>query len=618
MDSVGLTVSLALVVGLLGQVVASHLSLPAIVVLLVLGVVFGPDVLGLIQPQTLGSGLSVLVSFAVAVVLFEGSMTLNLQSLRSVHGVVRRLITVGAAVTFVGATLAAKLLVGFDWQLSILFGTLVIVTGPTVVAPIVRRIRLEPAVGTVLEGEGILIDSVGAIVAAVVLELSLSPSGVAVARGLAHIVGGLGLGTLLGLGAGILLTYILGKRGLVPERMRNMFVLAYVLVLSQVSNALLHESGLAAVTVAGLVVGNSKSHAQRQVLDFKEQLTVLLIGMLFVLLTANVRLHEVHALGWGGVGTVLILMFVVRPASVWLSARKSNLNIRQKAMMAWVAPRGIVAAAVASFFATELSFAEVERAQELQALVFLVIAVTVTTAGITSGSIAKLLRLRRPSDSGWIILGANALARRMGDLLGDDVVFIDRNPFHVERARAKGRVVYEGDAFSDAVLDPASPAERRGVLAITPNKAVNLLFAQRLREERRVKRTFVVLHDFERGVTTEIVQDAGSEVLFGMPIDLEHWSAKLEDKEADITRWTFNAQKVEIKPPTQGHAEFVIVTVQRGNQIWPMTLRTTLKKGDEVMVLFETAHAQEVTAHLAALGFVRPEEPSVGLAEQTA
>ena len=409
MNDPAFTIALALAIGMIAQSLARHIRIPGIVLLLAAGVLTGPDGLNIIRPETLGEALPIIVGFAVAVILFEGGMNLRFKRLKKIGRTIRNLISIGAFITAIGGTFSAKLFLGWNWNTSILFGLLVIVTGPTVISPLLRRIKLQSSVANLLEAEGILLDAIGAIIAVVALEVVISPSGLTFFASPFIILGRLFVGGLIGIIGGFVMAWLLGIRNLVPEGLENVFTLSLVFALFQISNALSHESGIVAVTIAGMVVGNRKTIIRRELMEFKEQMTVMLIGMLFVLLAADVRVADVLALGKGGLYTVVALVFFIRPLNIVFGTMNSDLSFKQKMLLAWLAPRGIVAAAVASYFAIELEKNGIDGAQ-LRAMVFLLIAVTVLSAGLTGSFVANLLGLKRKSDQGWIILGANAEA----------------------------------------------------------------------------------------------------------------------------------------------------------------------------------------------------------------
>jgi len=390
-----LSFALALLAGMFAQAIARHLRLPGIVLLLVAGVSLGPDGLGWVQPRQLGDGLFSIVDFAVAIILFEGGLNLEISRLRRSGTAIRRLITWGALVTLAGGAVAVHILLGWGLMESLLFGGLVVVTGPTVVGPLVSELRLKPKVATVLEAEGVLIDPIGAILSVVILKLALSgdPGSLLLAQsgaGLARMAAG----SMLGVVAGFIIARALRISRLLPDGLENVFVLSSVLLLYAGSEALLSHSGVLAVTVAGVVVGNTRSPVERDLREFKDQLTVMLIGLLFILLAADVRFAEVRALGWAGLAVVMALIFVVRPFGVWLCTLGSDLDRGERFFLAWVAPRGIVAAAIASLVAADLERAGLEGGAELRALVFLTIAVTVTLAGFSAGPVGNFLGVR--------------------------------------------------------------------------------------------------------------------------------------------------------------------------------------------------------------------------------
>jgi NhaP-type Na+/H+ or K+/H+ antiporter len=618
-------VGLALAVGMLAQALARHLRIPGIVLLLAAGVVLGPDLLGIVRPESLGEGLQLLVGFAVAVILFEGGMNLNLRRLRREAVSIRRLSTWGALVTAAGAALAARLVLGWDWTLAALFGTLVIVTGPTVINPLLRRIRVNPNLATVLEAEGVLVDAIGAIVAVVALEVALSPSGESLAMGGLHVLTRLGFGALLGAAAGLLLALLLRSEHWVPEGLENVFTLSIALALFQISNGIMEESGIVTVTAAGLVVGNVKTRALSDLREFKEQLTVLLIGMLFVLLAADVRMHEVQALGWRGAATVAVLMFVVRPLNIAAGTWGSGLPLRDKAFLSWLAPRGIVAAAVSSLFADKLGNAGIEGGGQLRALVFLVIAVTVLVQGLTGGAVARLLGVRRASNLGQVVLGATPLGLALGRLLrrGDStVIFLDANPQASRQAEAAGFRVFYGNALAEAVLMRADLDGRAGAIAMTANEGLNMLFARKAREEYKVPIVRVALASAEGTVTPVMVREIGARVLFGRPRNLDLWRTRLARGGARVRRWRLAADsafEVTEPPRSRNHPKNFVLPLaleaadETGHAIDD---RTEFRRGAVANFAILEERREEAEAWLAQAGWVElaDEPPSEGAA----
>ncbi|HET9984289.1 MAG TPA: sodium:proton antiporter [Longimicrobiales bacterium] len=595
LDNPALTVALALAAGVLAQSLARHLRVPGIVLLLVAGILLGPDGLELVRPRTLGASLEVLVGLSVAVILFDGGLNLNLGRLRREGAVIRRLITMGAAVTAIGGTLAARVGMGWPWPVAILFGTLVIVTGPTVITPLLRRIRVTRGVETALEAEGVLIDPVGAIVAVVALEIVLAGTLGGAAHGLVGLTSRLALGALAGTLAGLLIGGVLRYGRVVPDGYENIFTLSIVLAVFEASDAIQPESGILAATVAGLVVGNLESRTSRELREFKEQLTTLFVGMLFVLLAADVRLREVGALGWRGVAVVALLIAVVRPLDVLVSTWRSGFSARERAFMCWIGPRGIVAAAVASIFAERLADNGSPYGAELQALVFLVIAVTVVLQGSTGGILAAILGLRRPSNQGYALVGANALGRAIARALaraGDEVVLIDSNPREAEAAAAEGFRVLHGNANEETILELADVEGRRGLLAVTPNEGANLLLGERVRTHARSVAALVAIAQGKAAVTPRRAREVGVHLLFGGPIGLTEWIAALEHGEAELQAWKYagsEARFPERPGTTDGDARTPLPLVHwRGRVATPVSDATTVRRGDVVVFAVPT------------------------------
>jgi NhaP-type Na+/H+ or K+/H+ antiporter len=605
MDNPALTLGLAMALGMLSQVIARKFRLPGIVVLLAAGVLFGPDGFNWILPESLGSALHIIVGFAVAVILFEGGMNLRISRIKREESVIRGLITIGALITLVGGTLSTLLFLGWDFRTSILFGTLIIVTGPTVISPLLKRVRIHHGVSTVLEAEGILLDAIGAIVAVVALEIALSPSGLSLIKGVFHIISRLAVGTILGIIGGGLLTLLFRIRRLVPEGLENVFILSWVFALFQIANTVSPESGIAAVTVAGMTLGNSNTYIQRELLEFKEQLTVLMIGMLFILLAADVRITDIQMLGMKGVFTVLFLMIVIRPLSVFASTVNTDLDTRHKLLLSWIAPRGIVAAAVASLFAFEMNQHGYDGTQ-LRALVFLLITMTVLSAGLTGGWVSSLLDLRRKSESGWIILGAHEVARLLARLLkqgGNEVICIDEDPNACRLAENEGIKVFYGNALGDRTLQRAEPDIRKGIIALSGNEEVNFIFSQRAKHLGKGMIILTGIKQKDKGITSKMVLDSGGRIPFGRPVDIDLWSSWIRKGDTKYSSYEMGENfNFELSDPAMVGLILPIVSGRLGSLI-PVDDHLKIKKGDFVTFLINTKKEDKANTWLKLNGF---------------
>jgi hypothetical protein len=401
----------------------------------------------------------------------------------------------------------------------------------------------------------------------------------------------------------------------VPEGLENVFTLALVLALFQGCEALRGESGIAAVTVAGIVLGNSRTPVRRDLMEFKEQLTVMLIGMLFVLLAADVSLEDVRKLGWPGLGVVAVLMFVVRPLNILVGTLGSGLARKQKVFMAWIAPRGIVAAAVASLFAAKEGL---EGGQELRALVFLVIAITVLSAGLLGGPLASLLGIRRKQDVGWAILGAHELARALARTLkegGQEVVCLDSSTEAVTAAEAEGLKVIWGNALEERTLQRAAIDTRRGAIGVTPNGKLNLLFLQRAREEGRPRSLFLAHKPTDASVAADMLETLGAEVLFGRPEDVEMWDVRLRRKMAEIQTWRLSVDPDEEGPGLLGEETvgiLVALAFTRGETTSPVTDAVRFEKGDVVTAVVNGEKKGDLPEILRKMGWVETPDPAAG------
>jgi len=600
MDNPALTLGLAMALGMLSQVAARHVRLPGIVILLAAGILFGPDGFNWIRPSSLGSAMQIIVGFAVAVILFEGGMNLRISRIKRERAAIRGLITIGAIITLIGGTMSTLFFLGWDFRSSILFGTLIIVTGPTVISPLLKRLRIHHGVSTVLEAEGILLDAIGAIVAVVALEIAISPSGLSLFTGLYHIISRLAVGAILGVTGGVLLTLLFRIRRLIPEGLENVFILSWVFALFQLANAASPESGIAAVTIAGMTIGNSNTYIQRELLEFKEQLTVLMIGMLFILLAADVRIVDIQSLGLKGVLTVLFLMVFIRPLAVFSSTIKSELDTRHKLLLSWIAPRGIVAAAVASLFAFELNLHGYDGSQ-LRALVFLLITLTVLSAGLTGGWVSSILDLRRKSESGWIILGAHEVARLLARLLkqgGHEVICIDENPRACRLAENEGIKVFYGNALGDRTLQRAEPDIRKGIIALSGNEEVNFIFSQRAKYLGKEMTILTGIKRRDEGITSKMVEETGGRIPFGRPVDIDLWSTWIRKGFTKYSSYEM-VENPEFDFRDESMIGIILPLVSaRAGLLVPVDDHLKIKKGDFVTFLINTQKEEEANLWL--------------------
>ena len=466
------------VLSLFCQWLAWRVRMPAILFLLAGGIASGP-VLGYLNPEDVfGDLLFPMVSLAVAIILFEGSLTLRFAEIRGHGKMVRNLLPIGAIVTGTIGTLSAHYILGISWEIALLFGAISIVTGPTVIAPLLRSVRPSSKLANILQWEGIIIDPIGALLAVLVFEGIVSwGQGNVFGHSLYIFAKTIAVGALIGAAAGYLNGQVLRKHW-IPQYLHNAGTLTFMLGVYALSNELAHESGLLTVTIMGLWMANMKQVPVDSILEFKESLSVLLISALFIILAARIEFSAIADLGWGLAWVLAILMLIARPLSIFLSAIGTSLNWREKLFLSWIAPRGIVAAAVSALFAFQLQKVGYEGAGALVPLVFMLIIATVTIQSLTARPLANLLNVTEPAEFGFLILGANPVARMIGLALKKHevpVVLADTNWENVRQARMENLQVYFGNPVSEHASNQLDLTGVGNLLVISPYKHMNSL-----------------------------------------------------------------------------------------------------------------------------------------------
>ena len=480
------------ILGILAQWFAWKFKIPAILPLILIGLLVGPiaaeflseDGTKWIEPiwnETeglfAGESLFYFVSLSISIILFEGGLTLKLNEIRNVGPVITKLITLGSLVTFFGAAVAVHFIFNLSWELSFLFSALIIVTGPTVITPILRHIPLKKDISAILKWEGILIDPIGALVAVLVFEF-ISVGGGGEFTKTAFIE--FGKIVLFGASFGFTFAHALNfsiNRKWIPHYLMNVFALASVLGVFVLSDSFAHESGLLAVVVMGMVLGNSKSAYLKELLYFKESLSVLLISILFILLSANINMDDLLLVyNWKTAVLFVIVVFVIRPLGVFLSARKSSLKVNEKLFISWVGPRGIVAAGIASLFGLKLAKNGVEGAEYITPLVFMIVLGTVLLNATTARLFARIAGVFLKKAEGILIVGASEVSQLIGQYLEKNdrhVVLIDSNQANIAKAKEKGLEALNTNIYSDSLTDNIELNDMGYLMALTGNTDIN-------------------------------------------------------------------------------------------------------------------------------------------------
>ena len=481
-----------IILGILAQWVAWKFKIPAILPLILIGLLVGPIAAAYLSEDGSkwiepiwngekglfpGENLYYFVSLAISVILFEGGLTLKRDEIKNVGPVITKLITLGSAITFFCAGIVAQYIFELGWEMSFLFSGLIIVTGPTVITPILRNIPLKKDLSTVLKWEGILIDPIGALVAVLVFEfISVGGDGGFTKTALMEFGKILLFGTTFGFTFAHALAYAINQK-LIPHYLLNVVSLSTVLLVFVASEVFAHESGLLAVVVMGMVLGNSKVKNLKELLYFKESLSVLLISMLFILLAANINIEDLMLLyTWKTAALFAIVVFIIRPLAVFASTTNSNLKLNEKLFISWVGPRGIVAAGIASLFGSKLLKEGVEGAEYITPLVFMIVLGTVVLNATTARLFAKIVGVFLKTSNGILIVGASKPSRLIASFLKDKgkrVVLIDTNKKFIEQALEEGLEAFNQNIYDENLTDNIELNDVGYLIALTANDSIN-------------------------------------------------------------------------------------------------------------------------------------------------
>lgn len=567
-----------IILGILAQWVAWKLKIPAILPLILIGLLVGPiaaeflseDGTKWIEPiwngdEGLfpGESLFYFVSLAISIILFEGGLTLKMSEIKNVGPVITKLISIGSLVTFFGAGIAAHYVFGLTWEISYLFSGLIIVTGPTVITPILRNIPLKKDISAVLKWEGILIDPIGALVAVLVFEfISVDAGGEFTKTALIEFGKIVLFGATFGFTFAHALNFIINKKW-VPHYLLNVFALAAVLGVFVLSDVFAHESGLLAVVVMGMVLGNSNSPYLKDLLYFKESLSVLLISILFILLAANINYSELLLIyNWNTVALFAIIILVIRPIGVFLSTYGSKLKLNEKLFISWVGPRGIVAAGIASLFGLKLASKGIEGAEYITPLVFVIVLGTVLLNATTARLFAKLVGVFLTQSNGILIVGASKVSRLIGHYLeahGRHVVLIDSNQNNINKAKELGLEAINTNIYSETLTDNIELNDVGYLMALTGNSDINQYAINKFSKQFGENGAF-------RLVSTEEMLDANNNPQEGLFSHTDDFSTL-----TDVTRKFPSIQEIEIID--KAHLMDLIKTTNEDKEIVPLFIK---------------------------------------------
>jgi NhaP-type Na+/H+ or K+/H+ antiporter len=481
-----------LILGVLSQYFAWKFKIPAILPLIMTGLIVGPisaeyfssDGTKWIEPIWNGTEgllpeqiLFHFISLSIGLILFEGGLTLKFSELKKMGPVIAKLITLGAITTFIGVAIPTHYILGISWEISFLFSALVIVTGPTVISPILRNIPLKKNVSTLLKWESILIDPIGALVAVLVFEFINAREDKSYSLITFYEFSKfLFLGILIGYVSAKLIAFSI-KKNLIPNFLINVLVLGSVLTVFVFSEVFAHESGLLSVVVMGVFLGNSDLPQFDDLMKFKESISVLLISILFILLASNIQLSDIKLiLNWQSLLVFSILILVIRPLGVFISTSNSSLSYQDKIFISWIGPRGIVAAGIASLFGIKLVSDGMENAEFLSPMVFMVVFGTVFLNSLTARTLSKILGVFLKNSEDILIIGASKFSRQIAlylESIGKKVVLTDSNKSKVSEAKRNGLNAINSDIYSNELLNDLELSEVGYLFALTGNEEID-------------------------------------------------------------------------------------------------------------------------------------------------
>ncbi len=597
-------VSLALVLGVIGQMLSIRTGFPSIVFFLIFGVLVGPEFLSLVHPSEFGEGLEVIIKLCVAIVLFEAGLNLNKEDALSHGNIILLLITVGGVITMIGGAVFARFVANLSWEMAFVYGSLVIVTGPTVVQPLLRRFKVKPNLKHILEYEGVLIDPIGALIAIFVVEVVLIESALT-ASGLVLGFGGhmmeIGqvvllvaykfiVGGVLGFLGGYAATFAVKRFYIYMEDFVDLFMLASALAVYGFAEMLAPEAGLVAAIVSGAIIGNLNIPEEEEMKKFKGKLTILVISLLFIFLAASLELDYIKDLGIYGLLVVFGLLFVVRPVEIFLLCVRSSLSVREKLFLSFVSPRGIIAASIASIITLELHQHEIEGGNTVQGLVFLTIAISVLLQGGAGGFVSRVLEVNDKRNK-VVLVGANNFSRLLAKLLeraGKEVCLIDTNRRLVEISRSEGLNAVEGNSLTVDGLEKTEISSPDTLISLTTSDHVNVLACRLVRIDFKVNSVCALINRMASPSDIEDMQRFRVPLAFGKKIDVMDLYSRITEQKYVVFRSRLTKETIDKMDFDKSLTERLIPLIverERTDEVFVCHEGFNLEAGDIISIL---------------------------------
>ncbi|HLR51989.1 MAG TPA: sodium:proton antiporter [Candidatus Avamphibacillus sp.] len=588
MEQVALiSIVVILALGIFSQWLAWRIQWPSIVIMSIAGLIIGP-IFGLINPSdALGELYSPIISLAVAIILFEGSSSLDFREIRDISKSVFRIVTWGAFLAWIGGALAAYYIAGLEIEVAFIIGGLFVVTGPTVIIPLLRQAKLKPRIAAVLKWEGIIVDPAGPLLALLAYQVTrvLTNEALSFNYLLNFFIGSL-VAVILGFVLGILIAKMASK-GLFPEYLKSPLILSFVLICFTLSEVVMHETGMLAVTILGLTLGQTKRYVSSigDISHVVENISVILTSTVFVLLTASLTRETIaEVFTWPIISFVLVMLFIVRPLSIWLATIKTELTIQEKTLASWIAPRGIVALTVAGYFVGVLMEDGYQDAELLMTLTFALVFITVCAHGFSIGPIAKKLNLASSDPPGIVMVGASSFATALAHYLkeiGIPVLISDSSLNRLTRAKDLGINTHHGEILAEHAQFSLDLTPYETILSMSGDAAYNALVSQSYVPEFGYNNTFALQVGLRQ---SDLPMSKKAHILFEEGENFKELNRKVNTG--------YSIQEIEFTeeepvPVNELEVNGISLLVRKENEIEFVTLKSkpSLEKGDTLVVL---------------------------------